>query len=150
MCSRRVVRKALLFHQPPSVIGLHYLKRGASPQKIALYWHARASVSVFEISWFFTSGSRDGNDRPLPKLRLVSTYFGCTLEIGFFTIAAWVLWLHRVISQSFANFMYLSTKVWYHLEQLRCRTQDYLLPTLPDTLDGNGITVDFTFSNETV
>ena len=46
--------------------------------------------------------------------------------------------------------MYLSTKVWYHLEQLRCRTQDYLLPTLQAKLDGNGISVGLTLPNETV
>lgn len=82
VCSRLALRTTFLLHQPPSATGLHYLKRGSGPQKVALYWHARASVSVFKFLGFFLEGSRDWNGRPLPNLRLGSTYFGCTLEIG--------------------------------------------------------------------
>ena len=56
VCSRLALRTTFLLHQPSSATGLHDLKRGSGPQKIALYWYARASVSVFKFLGFLLRG----------------------------------------------------------------------------------------------
>ena len=52
VCSRLALRTTFLLHQPPSATGLHDLKRWPCPQKIALYWYARASLSEFKFLGF--------------------------------------------------------------------------------------------------
>ena len=115
-CSWLVQRSSQPLAPIASATRLHYLKRGSCPQKIALYWHARASLSVFKFLGFFLKVSRDWNGRPLPNLRLGSTYFGCTLEIG--------------LPPEFIHIIGLLVN---------------LLPTLQANLDGYGISVGLTF-----
>ena len=60
----------ITIYRRDSSINVTIWKGERVPKKLLSYWHARASISAFKVSWFFSSGSRDGNDRTLPNLRL--------------------------------------------------------------------------------